>query len=456
MQDLTTGSVTRHLLKTTSFMLVTMIFQTLYFLADLYWVGHLGKEAVAAVGVAGNLTFVVLAVTQMLAVGTTTLVSHAAGQKDQERATLVFNQSIVLGFASGLAFFVLGMLMRRGYADSIAADAATATLALQFLSWFIPAMSLQFPIVSMSAALRGTGNFKPGMIVQTATVIINIIVTPFLVFGWQGLPALGVQGAAIASFVALGIGTVWLAFYFRGPSAYLHIRPRQWRPILPMWGAMLKVGLPAGAEFGLTAVYLLILYIVIRPFGAAAQAAVGIGLRIVQASFLPVVALGIAVAPVAGQNFGAKLGTRVRQAFRSAALMASGLMTVSMVLCLAVPAQLMGAFSDDRQVIAIGTEYLRVVAFNFLSSGIVFVSSSMFQAMGNTIPPLLTSFARSVVVGIAVVLIAHIDGFRLVWIWWVAVSVSWMQMGANVLLLRREFARRLNGFRLSTLGSRPG
>src|SRR5687768_631925 len=99
-------------------MLVTMIFQTLYFLADLYWVGRLGKEAVAAVGVAGNLTFVVLAVTQMLAVGTTTLVSHAAGQKEKERATLVFNQSIVLGFASGSAFFVIGMLLRRWYAES--------------------------------------------------------------------------------------------------------------------------------------------------------------------------------------------------------------------------------------------------------------------------------------------------------------------------------------------------
>src|SRR4029450_7753891 len=77
MQDLTTGSVTRHLLKTTSFMLVTMLFQTLYFLVDLYWVGRLGKEAVAGVGVAGNLMFIVLAITQMLGVGTTVLISHA-------------------------------------------------------------------------------------------------------------------------------------------------------------------------------------------------------------------------------------------------------------------------------------------------------------------------------------------------------------------------------------------
>src|SRR5262247_3615048 len=116
MHDLTTGSVTRHLLKTTSFMLVTMLFQTLYFLVDLYWVGRLGKEAVAGVGVAGNLTFIVLAISQMLGVGTTTLVSHAAGRKDQERALLVFNQSQVLSTLVGGVFLVITMIFRVPYA----------------------------------------------------------------------------------------------------------------------------------------------------------------------------------------------------------------------------------------------------------------------------------------------------------------------------------------------------
>jgi Na+-driven multidrug efflux pump len=85
MQDLTTGSVTSHLLRTTSFMLVSMVFQTLYVLVDLYWVGRLGTDAVAAVAISGNLMFLVLAATQMLGVGATTLVSHAAGRRDQAR-----------------------------------------------------------------------------------------------------------------------------------------------------------------------------------------------------------------------------------------------------------------------------------------------------------------------------------------------------------------------------------
>src|SRR5688500_5578171 len=136
MQDLTTGSVSRHLLKTTSFMLVTMIFQTLYFLVDLYWVGRLGTNAVAGVAIAGNLTFIVLALTQMLGVGTTTVVSHAAGRKDHPQALLLFNQSQVLAIVTGVLFLIVAMAIRTPYTNSMSADSVTAELAGDFLLWF--------------------------------------------------------------------------------------------------------------------------------------------------------------------------------------------------------------------------------------------------------------------------------------------------------------------------------
>ena len=214
MQDLTTGSLTGHLLRTTSFMLVSMIFQTLYVLVDLYWVGRLGTAAVAAVGISGNLTFIVLAATQMLGVGTTTLVAHATGRRDQAHATLVFNQAQVLSLVVGIAFLAVAFLAINPYASAFSADEATRLLTRDYLVWFIPAMALQFGLIAMASALRGTGNFRPGMIVQTATVIINIVLAPVLVFGWGFGRPLGVAGAAIATLVAIAIGVVWMTLYF--------------------------------------------------------------------------------------------------------------------------------------------------------------------------------------------------------------------------------------------------
>jgi putative MATE family efflux protein len=443
MQDLTTGSVTRHLLKTTSFMLVTMVFQTLYFLVDLYWVGRLGKEAVAGVGVAGNLTFVVLALSQMLGVGTTAVVSHAAGRKEHDRAVLLFNQSQVLSIVAGVAFLAVMMTARLPYARTLGADAATVTLAADYLLWFIPAMALQFAMVAMGSALRGTGNFKPGMIVQTATVILNLLLAPILIFGWfTGYP-MGVAGAAISTLVAVVVGIIWLATHFLSPSQYLHFRPADWRPQLAIWRSILKIGLPAGAEFALTAVYLFIVYKVCQPFGASAQAGFGIGLRLIQSLFLPVVALGFAVSPVAGQNVGAGKPDRVRSAFRSAIGMAAGLMTVSGLICYFAAAPLMAVFSSDAEVIAVGVEYLRIIAWSFVASGVVFVTSSMFQALGNTIPPLLSSVTRITLVAIPLVLLSRRPDFRLEWIWYLSAVAVTLQMLANVLLLQREMRLRL-------------
>ena len=443
MQDLTTGSITRHLLKTASFMLVTMVFQTLYFLVDLYWVGRLGKEAVAAVGIAGNLTFIVLAISQMLGVGTTTLVSHAAGRKDHARALLVFNQSQALSVLVGVIFLAVSMLLRGSYAAALGADPQTARLAEEYLTWFIPAMALQFAMVAMGAALRGTGNFKPGTIVATATVILNMVLAPFLIFGWvTGVP-LGVAGAAISSLVAVAVGVVWLSLYFIKPSAYLHFIPAQWVPQFPLWSQMLKIGLPAGAEFGLMAVYMVVVYSISRPFGAAAQAGFGIGLRVVQAGFMPVVALGFSVAPVAGQNFGARLADRVKKTYFIGVSMAAGLMALWAVACHFGAGALVRFFSDDPQVVAVGSEYLRIIAWTFVGSGLVFVSSSMFQALGNTLPSLAASFGRMLVTAVPAIFLARLAGFELRWIWYLSAVTVVLQVIAVLLLLQREFRLRL-------------
>ena len=192
MKDLTTGSVTKHLLHMSAFLAASMLVQTLYLLADLYWVGHLGKEAIAAVGVAGNLTMIVLALTQMLGVGTTTLMSQAAGRKDQPHAEVVFNQSFVMSIVIAFGLGVVGFILRRAYCDWLSADVATADLAKAYLLWFLPGLLLQFPLVALGSALRATGIIKPAVGIQVLSVFLNIVLAPLLIFGIGPWPKLGV------------------------------------------------------------------------------------------------------------------------------------------------------------------------------------------------------------------------------------------------------------------------
>jgi Na+-driven multidrug efflux pump len=260
------------------------------FAGDLYWVGRLGKEAIGAVGVAGNITMSVLALTQMLGVGTTTLISQAAGRKDQAQAELVFNQSFVMSILIALSLGVVGFILRPAYCEWLSPDAATATL---------------------------------------------------------------------------------------------------------------------------------------------------------KALFLPVVALSFAVSPVVGQNFGGRQADRVRHSVYSAIGIASLMMLVLTLLAFLAPATLIRIFSRDPRVIAFGSEYLRIVPLNFISAGIVFVTSSIFQGIGNTLPPLFSSITRLILFAVPALLISRTPGFEIRHVWYLSVGSIVLQMCVNLLLLRYELRRKL-------------
>ena len=419
-----------------------MLFQTLYLLADVYWAGRLGQEAVAALSLSGNLMFVVFALTQTLSVGTTTLISQAVGAGNQPRAQLVFNQAMALSLGVGLLFSIVAFATRTAYSEWLSADHTTALLGEQYLFWFIPALLLQFAIVAMAAALRGTGIVKPTMIVQVLTVVLNIALAPVLMFWGFGQP-MGVAGAGLATFISVLVGVVALTVFFVKKERYLSIDYEQWRPDWPVWRAMTRIGGPAGAEFVLLSINLIVIYWIIRGFGAAAQAGFGIGGRVMQSFFLPVIAISFAAAPLAGQNFGARRADRVRECFRSAVFLTCGFMLLLTGICHIAPEAPIRFFSKEPGVIAFGAEYLRIISWNFVAFGLVYTSSSMFQGIGNTLPPLISSTSRLFLFAIPAYLLSLRPDFHIRHVWYLSVASVAIQAVLNLLLLRREFAHRL-------------
>src|SRR5271163_4330868 len=218
-----------------------MFFQTLYILIDLYFVAGVGPAAIAGVGAAGNIMFIVFALTQVLGVGTVALISHAVGRKDQLDATRVFNQSFSLSIVCGVLTLVAGYLVAAPYMHALGADAATVRAGIDSLWWFLPSLALQFAVVAMGSALRGTGIVQPSMIVQVLTVILNAVLAPVLIAGWGTGHPMGVAGAGLASSVALAVGVVMLALYFHRLEKYVAFDAGAWRPHLATWGRLLRI-----------------------------------------------------------------------------------------------------------------------------------------------------------------------------------------------------------------------
>src|SRR3984957_14517651 len=421
-----------------------MLFQTLYFLIDLYFVAHLGDAAIAGVSAAGNIMFIVFALTQGLGEGTVALISHAVGRKDQSDATRVFNQSFSLSVVCGVLTLVVGYLIAAPYMHALGADAATVSAGIDYLWWFLPSLALQFAVVAMGSALRGTGIVQPSMIVQVLTVILNAVLAPVLIAGWGTGHPLGVAGAGLASSIALAVGVVMLALYFHRLEKFVGFVRAQGRPQIVVWRRLLRIGLPAGGEFLLMFVLMAVLYWVLRPFGPDAQAGFGIGMRIMQSMFLPAMAVAFAAAPIVGQNFAAGKFARVRETFALSTLIGSCIMVLMTFFCQWGSAAVVAGFTKDPTAISVGTQYLQIISWNFLASGFVFTCSAVFQGLGNTVPAVVSSASRLVSFVLPVLGLSAQPHFEMVQVWYISVASVTLQAVFSLWLVRRELRLRLN------------
>jgi putative MATE family efflux protein len=443
MKDLTNGSIVRHILSMAPPIMVGMVTIMICQLVDLYFVSGLGDAAVAGVAAAGNAGFLVNGLMQVLGVGAVALIAHAVGRKDRADANLIFNQAMVLSVLFGLLTLLAGAALSRPYMNSIAADQATIEAGTTYLLWFMPALALQFATQVMGSALRATGIVRPVMLVQTLAVVINIALAPVLITGWGTGHALGVAGAGLASSIAVAVGALMLLVYFCKVERYVAFSAAQWRPQPRHLMRILDVGLPAGGEFAMMFIFMAVVYYVLRDFGAAAQAGFGIGQRVLGLINMPALAVGLAAGPIAGQNFGAANAARVRETFIKTALIVTLVMASFMILAQVRPELLLGGFSNDRETMEVAYLFLRIISLNMIAQGLIFTCSSMFQALGNTKPVLLTSATRVFTYSLPAIWLSTQPGFRMEHVWHLSVATTTLQAGLSLWLLHREFNKRL-------------
>lgn len=422
---------------------ISLIFQTLYFIVDLYFVSRIGSAAIAGVSASGNVFFLALAASQLISIGVMATVAQAVGKKDEAEANLFSDQAISMSLLFGAVMLALGYAFGGKGVEALTADAASAEAGKAYLFAFLPQLALMFPVAAMTSALRGAGVTMPTMVLQTATILLNAALAPVLIAGWgTGVP-LGAAGAGWASSIAAALGTIALVFMFPRVQSYLRLHIDSLTPKFDAWRRIVFIGLPTSIEFLLMFVIFVVIYFVIRPFGAEAQAGFGIGGRIMQSIFLPAMAVAFAAAPIAGQNFGARRYDRVRETFTVTAIIGSGIMLTLSVLCHLSPGMLARPFTNDPAVLAISNDYLTIVSWNFVFSGLVMAAGSMFQGMGDTRPSLFASATRMLTFVVPVVWASQQPWFTLHDVWLISVASVVAQCALVLWLLFRTFKRKL-------------
>lgn len=438
--DLTDGPMLKTLIRLAVPVTISMVMFTVYLMADLYFVGRLGPDAVAALSISSNAFFIHLGFSSILGTGGMVLIAQAFGRKAYSQAAQVFKQSILLALIIGILETVTGLLIAPAYIEFFGGTGKSLQWGIQYFQIFSISFFFMLLLYVVGNCFRGMGNTKTPMIIMLQANALNILLDPVLIFGWAGMPALGVRGAAIASLVSqiYAIGIYVHLLFIKG--AHINLQG-SWRLDRTIVGKCLNIGIPSGINHFLLAANLLITYRVIRIYGTAALASVGIGFRILQAIYIPVIAVASAMAAIVGQNYGAKQYSRMTGTFWRAWVISMAFMIGCTAISRLFPSDIIGIFSKNPAVIRYGVMYLEIFSLGFFMVGTIMVVTSAFQGLGKTYPSLIGAVLDNALFAALVLTLPAFFGWGIQSVWWIKLASATAEMVVVALWLRWELQR---------------
>jgi len=422
-----------------------MVLFTVYLLVDIYFVGKLGPDAVAALSISSNAFFIHLGFSTVLGTGGMALIAQAFGRKDYNQAAQVFKQSLLMALVTGAFEAVTGLLTAPYYIEFFGGTGKSLEWGIQYFQIFSISFLFMIFLYVIGNCYRGMGDTRTPMIIMLQANIINIVLDPILIFGWLGLPALGVRGAAIASLISqiYALGIYGYLIFFK--AFHLDLKGR-WRFKPEIVKKILYIGVPSGMNHFLLAANLMITYRVISSYGTAALASIGIGFRILQGIYIPVIAVASAMAAIVGQNFGARQFTRITGTLGRAWLIATMFMIVCTAICLLYPQALISIFSNNSEVIRYGVVYLRIFAIGFVMVGTIMVASSAFQGLGKTYPSLIGAVVDNALFAGLVFTLPVYFSWGIQSVWWIKLATAAAETVVVAVWLKHELTKVRSNF----------
>jgi putative MATE family efflux protein len=383
--DLTTGDVGKPLFYLSVPIVVTNLLQTAYNLADTFWIGQYSTDALAAISFAFPMVFLIISLGMGLAVAGSILVAQYTGAEETREAEYAASQTV--GFAA-VAAVIIGSVAYILVGDVLALLGAApdvlplATAYMEIISLGVFFMFGFFVFISL---MRGYGDTITPMLVMLGSVALNVVLDPFLIFGWWIFPQWGIEGAAIATVFSRGLALVVGLWIMVSGRRGVRIRPRDIVPDLGYGRRLVRIGVPASVEGTGQAVAINLLMFIVGTFSTPVVAAFGIGVRVFSVIFLPAIAVARGVETMSGQNIGAGKPDRAALTARVAARTTFVILAVAGVVTFAFADPIVGLFTDDAAVVEVGATFLRYVAPSFGFIGIMRSYNGGFRGAGKTL-----------------------------------------------------------------------
>ncbi len=391
-QDYTAGNLNRAILLLAVPMVLEMVLESLFAVVDVFWVGRLGANAVATVGLTESMLSLVFAVGMGLSLSTTAMVARRIGEKDPEGAAVAAVQAIVMGLIVSLAIglpcflFASRLLQMMGASPEIVAVGSGYTRICLGGSCAVLLLFLN------NAIFRGAGDAAIAMRLLWISNIINLILDPCLIFGWLHLPKMGVTGAALATFTGRSIAVIYQFYRLMKGTERIRILTRQVRVQWDVMWRLVRVSLTGILQFAIAHTSWIGLVRIVSIFGAAALAGYTIGIRIVIFVILPSWGLSNAAATLVGQNLGAGKPDRAEKAVWRTGLYNVIFLGSVGIFFILFAERVVGLFTHDAEVLRLGATCLRIVSYGNLGYAYFMVMMQAFNGAGDTITPTIVNF----------------------------------------------------------------
>ena len=377
--------------------IVSMLIQSMYNVVDSIFVSRISMDALTAVSLAFPMQQVLVALFVGTGAGITSLISRRLGEGDLEAASKVANHGLIINIVYSLLMVIVGIFFTPYFVSIFTHNPILQDLTTKYLRIILIGSFGNFITHAGISILQATGNTFTPMITQLVGAIANIILDPIFIFGWFGIPAMGVSGAALATVLGqFASFALTMKVLFKDDNN-LNLNLRGFTFDFKTIKDIYIVGLPAIIMQSLVSFMVSGLNIILISYSSAAVAVLGIYYKLQSFIFMPIFGLAQGFRPIIGYNFGAKNKSRIMEAFKTAIAISISIMVIGTIIFQVFPKQLLSLFESNAEMISIGTNALRTISLTFVVAAVGITISTTFQAFGKGIISLIISFTRQLV-----------------------------------------------------------